>query len=123
MSKIAYLLDANVSPSVANAVHAIEPLIEVFILGGLRGTPPIEASDPELLEYAYQEKLVIVTFDQQTMPGFAFDRVRRGLHFHGINLFSKSDKESFGTMADELLLQWSTMNAEELIDRVEYLPY
>lgn len=123
MSQIAYLLDANISTDVINAIYALEPSIDVRRVGATPGTPPFDTDDYALLEFAYTEKLVIVTFDQNTMPGFAYRRIDNGQQFAGLNVYPNGGNESPGTIADALLLQWSILTAEDMIDRVEYLPY
>lgn len=46
---------------------------------GLRSRP-----DPELLEWAAGEGRVLITYDVNIMPGFAYDRVRRGSPMPGV---------------------------------------
>jgi len=43
-----------------------------------------EAGDPELLAWAAREDRVLLTHDRQTMPDFAYERLKAGLPLAGV---------------------------------------
>src|SRR3954451_17563938 len=59
------------------------------------------AADPELLAWAAQERRILLTHDVNTIPGFAYDRVRRGEPMPGV--FPVSDTMPIGQAITELL--------------------
>ena len=120
MSAVAYLLDQHMNPAIAGALLDMEPSIAVQIVGQ-PGAPPQGTLDPDLLDYAEQNSLIIVTFDKRSMPRHIADHFRRGRHTSGVFIFP-NDRLSPGPIADELLLVWATSTAEEWIDQSPYLP-
>jgi uncharacterized protein DUF5615 len=75
--------------------------------------------DPEVLERAAEEGCILVTHDIQIMPRHfaAFITTHQSA---GRRLVPQ--RLSIAAVADDLLLIWSTMEAEEWIDLLWYLP-
>jgi hypothetical protein len=82
---------------------------------GLSSTP-----DPDILEWAAAGPYVFVTFDRNTVPGFAHDRVRAGLPMPGVAVIDQA--LPIGTMADELHVIVACATADDLRDQVVYIP-
>jgi hypothetical protein len=64
---------------------------------GLAKTP-----DPAILAWAAGEQRILLTHDRDTVPGFAYDRVRGGERMLGV--FLVSDQMPKGQAIDQLLL-------------------
>jgi hypothetical protein len=121
VSSLAFILDADMTPKVIRAVHALEPSIHVQFVGdGI--SPPRGTLDPELLVYCEENTLALVTFDKRTMPGHIADHLAAGRHTRGV-IIIRDQSLAPGRIADELLFVWSCSTAEEWIDRFEYLPF
>lgn len=82
---------------------------------GLSATP-----DPEVLASAASQGRIVLTHDRDTMPRFAYDRVRTGQPMPG--LFLVSDLMPVGQAIDELLLAVDCLSAEECKDLVRFFP-
>ncbi len=46
-------------------------------------------SDPEILEWAAQQRRVVITHDRNTMPRYAYDRVRAAMPMPGVFVVSR----------------------------------
>lgn len=77
-------------------------------------------ADPLLLEWAAAEGRIVLTHDVNTIPAFAYDRVRAGLVMPGIFLVSSS--MPIGQAIDELTLAIEGSSQEEWKDTVTYFP-
>ena len=108
--------DVNLHQLILRAVCRREPALDFHTaeaagLGGLL--------DPEVLARTADEGRVLVTHDLQTMPRHfaAFITARQSA---GLLLIPQS--LPIAAAVDDLLLIWSTMEAEEWINLMWYLP-
>jgi Domain of unknown function (DUF5615) len=122
MSQVAFLVDENVPASVVPAVLSREPSIRIPQVGVDPTVPPKGTLDPDLLAFAEAEGFALVTFDKDTMPGHIGDHLASGKHTLGVFIFPDGNSLSPGRIADELIIVWVASQAEEWIDRIEYLP-
>jgi hypothetical protein len=83
---------------------------------GLAQTP-----DPVILAWAARERRVLLTHDRDTMPDFAFDRVRTGERTAGV--FLVSDYMPVGLAIDQLLLAIQCLSAADCENQVHYFPF
>jgi predicted nuclease of predicted toxin-antitoxin system len=81
---------------------------------GLSATP-----DPDVLAWAAAEGRILLTHDRDTMPNFAYGRVRIGQPMPG--LFLVSDQMPVGQAIDEILLAVECLTPEECKDFVRLL--
>ncbi len=115
-----FLLDENYPHAIADMLRILVPGIIVQMVGKAPA-PPKQTPDPDLLEYADANDLCLVTYDHKTMPGHAGDRIIAGKRMTGVALFVRS--ASHGKMADDLSRMAHTFDLDEMINRIEYLPY
>jgi Domain of unknown function (DUF5615) len=108
--------DVNLNEIILRAACRREPALdfhtaEAASLGGL--------SDPKVLERAAEEGRILVTHDLQTMPRHfaSFITIHQNA---GLLLVPQS--LPIAAVVDDLLLIWSTMEAEEWINLMWYLP-
>jgi len=108
--------DVNLNERILRAACRREPALEFHTaeaesLGGL--------PDPKVLERAAEEGCILVTHDLQTMPRHfaAFITTQQSA---GLLLVPQS--LPIAAAVDDLLLIWSTMEAEEWINLMWYLP-
>ena len=113
------------------AISADHDLNEHIVHGVLRREPAIkfihardvglhEHSDAEMLEYAVTHQLIVVSHDVNTMTAEAYARICAGTPVAGLLLVKQSDP--VGMVIDDLILIWSTSEAEEWQNTVSFLP-
>ncbi len=78
------------------------------------------AHDPDVLAWAAVEGRILLTHDRETMPSFAYDRVRAGQPMPGV--FLVSDLMPVGQAIDEILLAVECLPSEECQDLVRFFP-
>jgi hypothetical protein len=78
------------------------------------------APDSVLLQWAAVNDRILLTHDENTIPGFAYDRVRAGLGMPGV--FLVDSHIAIGKAIDRLVVVIECSSPEEWKDRVEYFP-
>jgi hypothetical protein len=76
--------------------------------------------DPVLLEWAAAGDRIVLTHDVNTIPAFAYDRVRTGLAMPGVFLVSSA--MPIGQAVDELTFLIEESLQEDWKDMVTYFP-
>ena len=74
--------------------------------------------DPDILAWAAREDRILLTHDRDTMPCFAYDRVKDRQAMPG--LFLVSDQMPIGQAIDEILLAVDCLTREECRDFVRF---
>jgi predicted nuclease of predicted toxin-antitoxin system len=80
-----------------------------------------ETPDPIILAWAAGEKRILLTHDRDTMPNFAYDRIRAGEPMPGV--FLVSDRMPKGEAIEQLLLAVDCLSVEDCKDQVMYFPF
>jgi hypothetical protein len=106
---------------------AADENFDARILAGLRARLPLfhlvtveqanlrAATDPAVLEWAAREGRVLLTHDERTMPGHAYDRMDAELPMPGVILVP--DRMPIGPAIDDLALIVQVMEPGELAAR------
>jgi len=120
---LAYLLDENISPVVAEQVASKNPQITVRSVYRWRGGEFVEQTDARVLRAAVQEQLTLVTYDLKTIPPllqeFAVDNeMHAGVLFVDDASIRGND---FGSLVKALLAHWQRYAGEEWSNRVAFL--
>ena len=104
---IRFLADEGFDGHVIAGVRRRHPAVEIHTIQelGMVGTP-----DPEILEWATQRDLVVLSRDRNTMTGFAKDRIRRGFPLSGLLIVH--DWISRGAIIDQIEV-WSRRELDE----------
>lgn len=118
--KIRFLLDEHLKLDIIDEVQAFDPSIDILHIG-MKGAPPIGTQDPDILIYCEAEQRALVTDNRRTMPKHAADHFAAGRHHWGV-LVIRPDT-TWGEIVQELRMFGGASEAEEWIDRVEYIPY
>jgi hypothetical protein len=116
--KLRYLIDENLSPRLRGALQRIEPSVDALRIGD-QGAPPLGTLDPDVLVYLTATQRLLVTDNRKSMPQHLIDHAAAGFRHWGIFVISKD--APIGALADELYLYWEASEAEEWIDRTEWL--
>jgi hypothetical protein len=109
--------DEDLDGRIIRGLRLREPAIDLVLVSeaGLGGS-----IDPQVLEWAAAEGRILVTQDEQTMVGFAWDRVRNGLRMPGVVV--RNDRVSIGRAIDDLLIVACCGTPEDFQDQVRFLP-
>lgn len=78
------------------------------------------AADPAILAWAAEECRVLLTHDRETIPSFAFRRVRASEAMPGI--FLVSDQMPKGQAVEEIVLTLNCLSPEECNSQVIFFP-
>jgi predicted nuclease of predicted toxin-antitoxin system len=109
--------DESLHGHIVRGLRRYEPGIDLVLVeeAGLRGS-----TDPDVLAWAATEGRVVVTQDENTMIGYAYDRVKAGLPMPGVVVRGKG--VSIGQAIDDLLIIASCGTVEDFKDQVKHLP-
>jgi hypothetical protein len=118
--KVRFLLDENLPPRLKVALLRLNPAIDVLRIGE-PDTPPLSTLDPDILHYLALSQRLLVTGNRSSMPDHLAAHWAAGEHTWG--LFWVRPKTPLGRLAQELLVVWEASEAEEWIDRVDWIPF
>jgi len=118
--RVRFLLDENLNPDLQTALLRLDPTIDILRVGD-SGAPPLETLDPEILDFCEREKRLLITDNRKSMPGHLKDHWARGGQFWG--LCWVRPEYSIGTISEILYEIWGASEAEEWIDRTEWIPF
>ena len=112
-----YLADEDLRHTIVLAVRRLEPPIAFATANeaGLSGS-----SDERILNFAFENKLVVVSHDVTTMRAAAYSRMQSGAGMAG--LFLVPQKRPNLAVAESLVLIWSASQAEDWVGQIIYLP-
>jgi predicted nuclease of predicted toxin-antitoxin system len=101
---------------IIRGVRRREPGIDLVLVEevGLRGR-----TDPDVLEWAAREGRILITQDEHTMIGHAYDRVKAGLPMPGVLVRGKG--VTIRQAIDDLILVACCGTAEDFRDQVKFL--
>jgi len=117
MGRPRFFADNDLTEKIVDGVIRREPLVEFVLCRavGLRDRP-----DAELLAYAAEHGLVIVSHDVNTMRAAANERIASGQPMTGLVLVHQ--RAPIGQAVEHLVVIWHATEAEEWLSRVEFLP-
>jgi Domain of unknown function (DUF5615) len=117
MSRPRFLADHDLIDHIVSGVLRREPLIEFL---RLRDLGMAAAGDSDVLEYAGNERLIVVSHDVGSMPAAAFERLAAGQTLAGLLLVRQRD--SIAPIIESLVLVWAASEVEEWEGVVRFLP-
>ncbi len=120
--KVRFLLDEHIPTYVADAIASRNPEIFVLQVGQDADAPEKRTLDSDVIRFAGSNEYALVSFDKRTLKKDADDFVDFGNRTWGVFILPDGNRLSAGRIADELNLIWVSSEAEEWIDRVEFLP-
>ena len=117
MTRCRFLVDECVPSSLAEGLRRHLP--DVFVLQvGEADAPPKGTQDPELLAFCEGERLILITADRATIPGFVYEHLNRQRHTCGV--FVLGPDSSLSLILEELSIVYEASDAGEWIDVLEY---
>jgi hypothetical protein len=117
--KIRFLIDENLPPKLKSAVLKLQPEIDILRIGD-ENAPAFGTLDPEILIYLESSKRLLVTDNRKSIPGHLEEYWAAGGQIWG--LFWVRSSASLGRWAEEIVVVWETSEAEEWIDKLDWIP-
>lgn len=118
--KVRFLIDENLSPRLKLALQRLNPAIDILRVGD-QNAPALGTLDPDLLRYLDLAQRLLVTDNRTSMPAHLEDHWATGGHLWGL-IWIRPDA-TIGKFAQELFLIWDASEAEEWIDRLDWIPF
>jgi hypothetical protein len=118
MSRPRFFADEDLRGSIVRAVRRIAPDVELSTIVE-RGMA--SATDDDVLDFAWQDKWLLVSHDVNTLKAVAERRIKEQRGLHG--LFVVPQNRSTREVAECLHLIWSGSDFEEWQDRIVYVPF
>ena len=118
MSQLRFLADHDLNEHIVVGVRRREPTIEFL---HVRDLGMNDKPDAEILEYADQQGLIVVSHDVNTMPAEAYARLATGKTIAGLLLVQQT--QPIAAIIENLLLIWLASETEEWKNQVCFLPF
>lgn len=118
--KFRFLLDEHLSPKLIDALLEYNKSIDITFVGG-KYAPAYGTLDPDILIFCEAERRLLVTNNRLTMPVHIADHLSTNKHHWGV--LEIRPKTTIGQLVEELYLFWETSEAEEWVDRMEWIPF
>jgi len=112
-----FLIDENFNQRVLRGLKQRIPSIDYLIV---QETELRHAEDPAILAWAAEQKRILITHDKDTIPQFAYERVRANQSMPGVILVP--EELSIGRAIDELLIVMECSDQSEYENLVVHLP-
>jgi predicted nuclease of predicted toxin-antitoxin system len=112
-----FLIDENFNQRVLRGLKQRIPSVDYLIV---QKTELRQADDTTILAWAAEQNLILVTHDKDTIPKFAYERVRANQSMPGVILVP--EELSIGRAIDELLIVMECSDQSEYENLVVHLP-
>jgi hypothetical protein len=111
------LADENLDGDIIRGLFRRQPTLDIVRVQnvGLTGAP-----DERVLEWAADNGRVLLTHEVNTIPRYAYDRVRAGLAMVGV--IEASPSLPVSVVLDDVLLLAAELDPQDLDGQVLYLP-
>jgi hypothetical protein len=119
--KLRFLLDENMAKDIVGALLRHNHEIDILRVCS-EGAPARGALDPEILRFCEFEKRMLVTGNRKSMPRHVADHWRAGGHHWGV-LKTRRKDTPIGVIATQLILMGEASEAEEYLDREEWISW
>ena len=112
-----FAADENFNNDILDGLLRRKPELDVL---RIQDTDLLGAEDPDVLAWAADVGRIILTHDVNTLPGFAYDRIREGYSMPGV--FAIGQTLPVGPVIEDLLLLAECSREGEWEGQVLYLP-
>ena len=112
-----FLTDEDFNNDIVEGAYRKAPGLEVV---AVRDTHVAGRPDAEVLQFAEEQGLLLLTHDENTMTRYAYERLAAGLSFPGV--FIVHQWMPVATAIENVLLLWGAGDADEWRDRVVFFP-
>jgi hypothetical protein len=114
--KVRFLADANFNQEIVAGLLLREPSLDFALPQEMI---PERMKDPDVLDFAHLSGRILISHDVTTMPHW-FDQCVEERSCAGLILVP--DKVRIRDVIEDLLLVWQLTEAEEWVNRIEWLP-
>jgi len=118
--KVRFLIDENLSPTFKTAVLHLNPEIDIWRVGDTNA-PPLGTLDPDILSYLELSQRILITDNRTSMPEHLEVYWGKGGHIWG--LFWVRPGKTLNELVQVIVLIWEASEAEEWIDRFDWIPF
>ena len=118
--KVRFLLDENLSPDFKTSLLNFNSKIDILRVGE-DNAPPFGTIDPDVLNYVELSQRLLVTNNRCSMPEHLKSHWDNAGHIWGLLWLRPS--ANLKVWVEELYLIWEVSEAEEWIDRVDWIPF
>jgi hypothetical protein len=115
---IRFLADENFNGKILRGIQRERPDADIL---RVQDTPLYQAPDPQMLEWAAQERRILLTHDIETLVGYANERVAHGLPMPGV--IAARDSLPVGQVIEDLLIVLSASEMSDWENLVTFLPF
>jgi hypothetical protein len=113
---VKFWADENLRRAIFDAVKAACPEHEFERIQDTE----FNGTDPEILEEAARQGIIVITHDENTLVGYAYERLQTCLVMPGVILVK--ERTSTGEAVDDLILLISTGFAPDFENQVRHIP-
>jgi hypothetical protein len=120
---LSLLLDEQMSPVIAERIVAKHPSILIQSVFRWRGGELTATEDAYLLQYAAEDRLTLVTYDQKTISPILTEWSAQGFSHGGVLFVNRRTYKTsdFGGLIQALTEFWVAHQDEDWTDRIDYL--
>jgi hypothetical protein len=121
---LAFLLDQQISPEVAEQVRAKRPEIPIQSIYEWREGTFVGIADALILQAAAEDSLTLVTYDRKTIPPVLAEWGISGQSHAGVVFVDNFTIASndFGRLVRGLIYYWDQEQASDWTNRIGFLP-
>lgn len=116
---LSFFADENFNYRIVRGVLRLNPAVDIL---RVQDVGLGQADDPVVLEWAAQQRRVVLSHDVNTMRRFAFDRVEQGLPMPGLFLVKDRSASQIAAVIEDILIVAECSLEGEWEGREVYLP-
>jgi hypothetical protein len=114
---IKFVTDEDFNNRILRGLLYRQPSLDIV---RIQDTPLAKADDPAILEWAFQERRILLTHDISTMTLHAYDRIHAGKSVAG--LIEVPQSLPIGQAIEDILTIAVCSSVEELENQIQFLP-
>ena len=114
---IRFVIDEDFDNRILRGLLRYKPDLDII---RIQDTHLAGRTDPEILEWAFQESRILLTHDVSTMTKHAYERMRTGRAMAGIIEVPQS--LSIGKAIEDILTIATVSTVKEFENQIQYLP-
>jgi hypothetical protein len=112
-----FAADENFDRRILDGLRARMPDLDIV---RVQDTALVQSPDRELLTWLAAEERILLTHDAKTMPGFIYERVRKGLSMPGV--IEVQHHTPIGQAIDELEVMIGAGTPADFENLIRYVP-
>lgn len=120
---LSFLLDEQISPEIARQILIKRQDISIFSIHTWQQGHFLGVSDETILQAASNDKLTLITYDQQTIPPILVEWGQSNIHHSGVIFidYRSIPPNNFGKLVKTIIWLWDNQNQASWRNRIIYL--